>query len=121
MTGPAPWELAEQLHRAVALELQRRLKAEPSTADLTTARLFLADQRVALTANDEADRKRFTAIRRLYLQRLQDALEQQSPTAAVLMEVLKFMTAAGIVQGIGTRLDAHRTLQTLTALDMPFQ
>ena len=119
-TGPAPYELGEQLHRALAEELHRRLKDKPTAAELVCARRFLRDQGEAVFATDEADRKRFAAIRKLYLQKLHEALQGQ-PSAAVLAEVLRFLTAADMVRNLGSHLEARKALATLTAADLPFQ
>ena len=120
-TGPAPHELAEDLHRALAVELHRRMKGTPSATELVCARRFLRDQGEALIATDEADRKRFAAIRKLYLQKLHEALQADQPSAAVLAEVLRFLTAADMVRNLGSYVEARRALATLTAADLPFQ
>lgn len=119
-TGPARVEQLFTLHRALTTEMTRRLKSECNCADLTAARRFLGDQGVALMSTDAKDRKRLEAIRKLYLQRLQEAVESESPSAAILMEVLRFLRAADAVQGLAGQIEARNALAAMTAADLPF-
>jgi hypothetical protein len=112
--------LVQMLFEALVKSMHQRMKDGPTAADLTTARRMVQTWGQHLTANGEAEQQKLKAIRMLYLQRLQEALEGD-PSAAVLHEVFVFLSAAGCIDGIGSYVDAHKVLRQLVHSDLPFQ
>lgn len=120
MTGPASLETLYELLHATAKQLLRRVKGTPTVSELSVARHLLRDQGVSFKPTDEAEQKRLIGMRKLYIRRLHEALEVDQPSAAVLREVLAFLSAADMVDGIGSHIEARRALAQLTAADLPF-
>ena len=120
MSGPAPYELVEELHRLLAGELVRRLKDSPSAETLGVARAFLKDQGLAGLAPSAEDLKELHRMHRLLLEQLLLALQEGRPSAAVFAEVRHLLRDNGIHKDLGGAIDATKALQALTSSALPF-
>jgi hypothetical protein len=120
-TGLATYEKLQDLHGLLALSMAERLKANPTSDDLSTTRAFLKDNGLAGRASTDADRKRLEKLYVTYTRQLAAALEVDRPSAAVLGEARVFLSRAGVEKDLAGAIDHAKAVQVLSMASLPFK